>query len=315
MPSLTSPFRRVGRLVADQVGRLPAALERLAGEVRAAIARAVGQATGEAAREALRVILDGPPERPRHDRPEDRDSGWGQQRAPYLAGPARLRTVRPRPLRTRPRRRRPGRRAPPPLRRQRPGAAHRPAGGGACGRLAQQSPQVVISGTKGTDVQVRLPRWPSPTVVSPWFHRGLPWFAAVADPVRRLRRGRAGVFGPVSAKSLPKVCHNEAARRRRHLAIRTISNSELCPTVRKGLSGELCHEAAVELGVAIGSFVSQVIDKKPLARRPVAAGPWRWRHEGRKVCHGLPNWGAGPLPRAGPAGGNSRGRAGETTRG
>jgi hypothetical protein len=83
MPSLTSPFRRVGRLLADQAGRLHAALERLAGEVRAAIARAVGQATGEAAREALRVILDGPPERPGgYDRAEERDGGWGMTRRP-----------------------------------------------------------------------------------------------------------------------------------------------------------------------------------------------------------------------------------------
>jgi hypothetical protein len=83
MPSLTSPFRRAGRLVAGQVTRLHAALERLAAEVRAAIARAVGQATGEAAREALRVILDGPPERQRYDElPDDRDGGWGQPRRP-----------------------------------------------------------------------------------------------------------------------------------------------------------------------------------------------------------------------------------------
>jgi hypothetical protein len=83
MPTLTSPFRRVGRLVAGQVARLHAALERLAAEVRAAIARAVGQATGEAAREALRVILDGPPDRPgRDDRFDDQDGNWAQPRRP-----------------------------------------------------------------------------------------------------------------------------------------------------------------------------------------------------------------------------------------
>jgi hypothetical protein len=88
MPSLTSPFRRVGRLLADQVGRLHAALERLAGEVRAAIARAVGQATGEAAREALRVILDGPPARHGYQElPEDRDGGWGMSRRPNWPAP------------------------------------------------------------------------------------------------------------------------------------------------------------------------------------------------------------------------------------
>jgi hypothetical protein len=80
MPSLTSPFRRVGQLVAGQVERLHAALERLAAEVRTAIARAIGQATGETVREALRVILDGPIERPTYDRIDDRDGGWGQSR-------------------------------------------------------------------------------------------------------------------------------------------------------------------------------------------------------------------------------------------
>jgi hypothetical protein len=82
MPSLTSPLRRVGRLVAGQLGRLHATLERLAGEVRTAIAHAIGQATGDAAREALRVILDGPPERPGYERSDDRDGGWGQTRRP-----------------------------------------------------------------------------------------------------------------------------------------------------------------------------------------------------------------------------------------
>jgi hypothetical protein len=88
MPSLTSPFRKVGRLLADQAGRLHSALERLAGEVRAAIARAVGQATGEAAREALRVILDGPPGRPGYQElPDDRDGGWGMARRPTWPAP------------------------------------------------------------------------------------------------------------------------------------------------------------------------------------------------------------------------------------
>src|SRR5437899_112926 len=83
MPSLTSPFRQAGRLVAGQVGRLHATLEHLAGEVRAAVARAVGQATGEAVREALRVILDGPPARPGYHEPsEDREGAWGQPRRP-----------------------------------------------------------------------------------------------------------------------------------------------------------------------------------------------------------------------------------------
>jgi hypothetical protein len=83
MPSLTSLLRRVGRLLAGQLGRLHDTLERIAGEVRAAIARAISQATGETVREALRVILDGPLERPGyHDRTDDRDGGWGQSRRP-----------------------------------------------------------------------------------------------------------------------------------------------------------------------------------------------------------------------------------------
>jgi hypothetical protein len=84
MPTLTSRLRRVGRVVAHQVGRLRAALERLAAEVRAAVARAVGQATGEAVREALAVILDGPPQGSGHHNglADDRDGGWGQPRRP-----------------------------------------------------------------------------------------------------------------------------------------------------------------------------------------------------------------------------------------
>ncbi len=87
MPSLASPFRRVKQLVAGQVGRLHATLERLAGEVRAAIARAIGQATGETIKEALRVILDGPTDRPGYERLEDRERGWGQSRRPGWPAP------------------------------------------------------------------------------------------------------------------------------------------------------------------------------------------------------------------------------------
>jgi hypothetical protein len=76
-----SPFRQVGRLVAVQVGRLRAALGRLAGAVRAAVARAVGQATGEAVREAPRIILDGLPARLGYHDPPD-DWAWGQPRHP-----------------------------------------------------------------------------------------------------------------------------------------------------------------------------------------------------------------------------------------
>jgi hypothetical protein len=78
MPSFTSPVRVAGRLVAEQCRRLQAALEALAGEVRAAVARAVGQATGEAVREALRVILDGAPGT--SDAPSSREGLWGPPR-------------------------------------------------------------------------------------------------------------------------------------------------------------------------------------------------------------------------------------------
>jgi hypothetical protein len=83
MPSLTPSLWRVGRLVTGQLERLHATLERLAGEVRTAIARAIGQVTGETVREALCVILDGPIERPgQYDRLDDRSDGWGQTRHP-----------------------------------------------------------------------------------------------------------------------------------------------------------------------------------------------------------------------------------------
>jgi hypothetical protein len=86
MPSLTPPFRAAANLAAQQCRRLHAALEALAGEVRAAIARAVGQATGEAVREALRVILDGPPGA---DNARDRREGlWASpRRRPWPAQP------------------------------------------------------------------------------------------------------------------------------------------------------------------------------------------------------------------------------------
>jgi hypothetical protein len=78
---MPSPFRRVRQVIEGQVGRLYVTLERLAGEVRSAIARAIGQATGETIREALCVILDGPVERPGHyDRLGDRNDGWDQSR-------------------------------------------------------------------------------------------------------------------------------------------------------------------------------------------------------------------------------------------
>jgi hypothetical protein len=83
MRSLTSPFRRVGRVLADHTRRLQSSLESLASQVRAAIARIVGQATGDAMRDALSVILDGPPAQPTRDEYlEDRERPWNPPRRP-----------------------------------------------------------------------------------------------------------------------------------------------------------------------------------------------------------------------------------------
>src|SRR5262249_32945916 len=83
MRSLKSPFRRVGRVLTDHARRLQSALESLASQVRAAIARIVGQATGDAMRDAVSVILDAPPARPTHDDyREERDRVWSSQRRP-----------------------------------------------------------------------------------------------------------------------------------------------------------------------------------------------------------------------------------------
>jgi hypothetical protein len=83
MRPLTSPFRRVGRVLTDHARRLQSALESLAGQVRAAIARIVGQATGDAMRDALTVILDGPSAQPARDEfREERDRPWSPPRQP-----------------------------------------------------------------------------------------------------------------------------------------------------------------------------------------------------------------------------------------
>jgi len=83
MCSLTSPFRRVGRVLADHARRLQSTLESLASQVRAAIARIIGQATGDAVRDAVSVILDGPPAQPARDEfREERERPWSSQRRP-----------------------------------------------------------------------------------------------------------------------------------------------------------------------------------------------------------------------------------------
>ena len=92
MRSLTSPFRRVGRVLAGHARRLQSALESLAGQVRAAIARIVGQATGEAMRDAVAAILDGPPVQPTRDEfREERERPWSSHAGP----PGRTRLTTP----------------------------------------------------------------------------------------------------------------------------------------------------------------------------------------------------------------------------
>jgi len=85
MPSLTSPFKRVVRLVKEHVRRLRDSLAMLATQVRAAIARVVGQTTGDAVRDALTVVFDGPPAASlpsSRDPPDDRGF-WHDGRRPY----------------------------------------------------------------------------------------------------------------------------------------------------------------------------------------------------------------------------------------
>jgi hypothetical protein len=83
MPLISSPFRRVGRVLANHVRRLRHALNVLTAQVRAAIARALGQATGDAVRDAVAVILNGPPDdSAQHDRESERAEGlWRQPRS------------------------------------------------------------------------------------------------------------------------------------------------------------------------------------------------------------------------------------------
>jgi hypothetical protein len=82
MPSLTSPFRRIARLVAEHVRRLRDSLVMLTAQVKSAVARVVGQATGNAVRDALTVVLDGPPTSSlpsSRDPPDDRNF-WNDRR-------------------------------------------------------------------------------------------------------------------------------------------------------------------------------------------------------------------------------------------
>jgi hypothetical protein len=81
MPSLTSPFKRIARLLVAHIRRLRDSLVMLTAQVRAALARVVGQATGNAVRDALTLMLDGPPPdaTASYDSRESTGSFWGQR--------------------------------------------------------------------------------------------------------------------------------------------------------------------------------------------------------------------------------------------
>src|SRR5207302_9208120 len=61
MRSLSQLARQTGRLLSAQARRLHANLERLAVQVREAVARTVSQTVAEATHEALQLVLEGPP--------------------------------------------------------------------------------------------------------------------------------------------------------------------------------------------------------------------------------------------------------------
>jgi hypothetical protein len=78
MSSITVLARQSGRLLSAQIRRLRVNLERLAAQVREAVARTVSQAVAEAAHEALQIVLEGPPAAsgPWHQAPEEFGRPW-----------------------------------------------------------------------------------------------------------------------------------------------------------------------------------------------------------------------------------------------
>jgi hypothetical protein len=61
MSSFSVLARRTGRVLSGQVRRLRVNLERLARQVRTAVARTVSEAVAQATHDALQIILEGPP--------------------------------------------------------------------------------------------------------------------------------------------------------------------------------------------------------------------------------------------------------------
>jgi hypothetical protein len=78
MSSITVLARAASRLFSTQARRLRANLERLASQVREAVAQTVSQAIAAAAHEALQIVLEGPPPEPKPWRRygDDHDPAW-----------------------------------------------------------------------------------------------------------------------------------------------------------------------------------------------------------------------------------------------
>ena len=91
MSSITVLVRQGGRLLSAQVRRLRVNLERLAAQVREAVARTVSQAVAEAAHEALQIVLEGPPAAsgPWQSRPEEFGRPWGTEADDRRGKPSR----------------------------------------------------------------------------------------------------------------------------------------------------------------------------------------------------------------------------------
>ena len=96
MSSITVLARQGGRLLSTQVHRLRVNLERLAAQVREAVARTVSQAIAEAAHEALQIVLEGPPpaSAPWQPTPEEFGRPWDSEADERRSKPSR----RPRTL-------------------------------------------------------------------------------------------------------------------------------------------------------------------------------------------------------------------------
>ncbi len=91
MSSITALARQSGRLLSAQIRRLRVNLERLAAQVREAVARTVSQAVAEAAHEALQIVLEGPPAAsgPWQPTPEEFGRPWDTEADDRRSKPSR----------------------------------------------------------------------------------------------------------------------------------------------------------------------------------------------------------------------------------